>query len=146
MKLQFDANQEYQLDAIKAAVDLFAGQPVGSLGTEDESLPEWWTDSKNHPWGIQTAETEELQVLTNMLLKDQGYCPIEESGKLDAATCGAAGHVGLPMPSTCENLTPPSKWMCGNTTNYSILGGILAASSALVLINFERRNGHWEKR
>ena len=27
MKLQFDANQEYQLQVIKATVDIFKGQP-----------------------------------------------------------------------------------------------------------------------
>jgi hypothetical protein len=29
MKLQFDPNQDSQLEVTKAAVDLFTGQPVG---------------------------------------------------------------------------------------------------------------------
>ena len=33
MKLQFESNQQYQLDAIDAVVDIFAGQPADSDGT-----------------------------------------------------------------------------------------------------------------
>ena len=32
MKLQFDANQEYQKDAVNAAVRLFEGQPAQGGG------------------------------------------------------------------------------------------------------------------
>lgn len=41
MKLLFDANQEYQLEAIKATVDLFKGQPIGQGALTSETvLPE----------------------------------------------------------------------------------------------------------
>ncbi|MBI5410128.1 MAG: hypothetical protein HZA14_12250 [Nitrospirae bacterium] len=38
MKLHFDSNQEYQIEAIKAVTDIFEGQPL-SGGDFEFSLP-----------------------------------------------------------------------------------------------------------
>ena len=40
MKIKFDSNQDFQLDAIRSVVDVFAGQPLtrGSLQWQSDAL------------------------------------------------------------------------------------------------------------
>src|SRR5437763_940978 len=41
MKLQFDANQQFQLDAVAAVADLFEGQPQGAADFSVVQTGEW---------------------------------------------------------------------------------------------------------
>ncbi len=58
MKLQFDPNQEYQMDAVRAAVDLFEGLPIEedsfSVSVAKENLP-----------GMFDAQTEDVLAFGN---------------------------------------------------------------------------------
>ncbi|MGQ0601908.1 MAG: hypothetical protein ACT4QE_09465 [Anaerolineales bacterium] len=42
MKLQFDANQPHQIDAIAALTDVFDGQPQGTPEYSVIQMGEWW--------------------------------------------------------------------------------------------------------
>lgn len=89
MKLQFDANQEFQLKAIQATVDLFAGQPAASqlgLTMADDGLSSLRLNEiglanqqviSNEQWlnnlqGVQLEQGLDVSEQLEGLLDDQG--------------------------------------------------------------------------
>jgi hypothetical protein len=66
--------------------------------------------STQFPWLQYSDQTKLLQARINETGRqrvnsgiDEGYCKIDEDGKLGPGTCGAARAVGVPTPSTCQS-------------------------------------------
>lgn len=83
MKLQFDATQEYQLEAIKAITDLFKGQPLNKGDFETEiASPENQLQFRNEFVVGNNLVLEDETLLKN-LQEVQKQHEIEESKELD---------------------------------------------------------------
>jgi len=78
MKLQFDPNQDYQKQAIRAIVDIFEGQPLSSSDL-DFTLTEGSLQFSENGVGNRIVLTEE-QILKNLqaVQKRNGITPISE--------------------------------------------------------------------
>lgn len=91
MKLQFDANQEYQLDAIRAAVDLFRGQPEKAGGFRlEQSFPD-----EQRLFQTDFVVGNNLLLTEDMLLKN--LRTVQQANGLEASEQLEGPHFSLEM-------------------------------------------------
>jgi type III restriction enzyme len=82
MKLHFDSNQEYQLQAIQSIVDVFEGQPLNT-GDYEFSLEATNTSLQFSEYGVGNAIRLTFQELLDNVRKIQKRNGIPESQELD---------------------------------------------------------------
>lgn len=107
MKLQFDANQDYQLEAIRAAVELFEGQPDASQTavTRDDEL----SSLKLTQTGIANYRViDDAQWLENLYAVQKAH-GIELSAALETMTLDDGTSVGSFPNFTVEMETGTGK-------------------------------------
>lgn len=104
----------------------------------------------SYPWGVYSAATLALQKSTNVALKQYGYCPILEDGKLGKGTCGArlalkSDIPGMTNPSTCQGFTAPSRQPCGGGGGGGGAPSSLTAQQQAALMQQYGGGSNWTK-
>lgn len=113
MKLQFDSSQDYQLDAVRAVVDVFGGQPLGeggfgtSLRQEGASLEFTERGVGNH----LILSDEQLLENVQKVQERNGISRSAELARTKVDKGGTTGIVGL-------NLTVEMETGTGKTYTY----------------------------
>lgn len=110
MKLQFDATQQYQLDAVRAVVDLFEGQPL-SKGTYEVSFQNTEAGAMFTEQGVgnHLLLTDE-QLLQNVRAVQQRNGISQLSERLEPAHYTLEGRSGaIPLNFTVEMETGTGK-------------------------------------
>ncbi|MDP2884301.1 MAG: DEAD/DEAH box helicase family protein [Ignavibacteria bacterium] len=82
MKLHFESNQEYQLEAIQSVVDVFEGQPLNT-GDYEFALRQWNSSLQFSEYGVGNAIRLTEQEILDNVRKVQQKNGIEQSEKLE---------------------------------------------------------------
>ena len=106
--------------------------------------------SGSYPWGVYSADTLALQKITNVSLRQYGYCPITEDGKLGKGTCGArlalkSDIPGMSNPSTCQGFTAPSRAPCGGGVSTSAPAQLTPQQQAALMSQYSGGGASWTK-
>lgn len=92
MKLQFDSNQDYQLDAIKSVVDIFAGQ---TLESDDLTVVKAINSRGQSSFIENMSLGNKLQITNDQIAKN--VHTIQESNKLPLSSATGGGFA-IPTP------------------------------------------------
>jgi len=108
------------------------------------------TSSGSYPWGVYSADTLALQKQTNKALKEAGFCPTGEDGKLGKGTCGAIKKLlgQTAAPSTCQSFADPKKPPCasGAPASSSSSSTLTAEQQAALVAQYGKGGGSdWTK-
>lgn len=125
MKLKFDPNQQYQLDAINTVVDIFAGQPKNSDGAarhidQDGQLSLEATIARGNSLVLDTA-----QIAENMRAVQQRNDTLpDENDLIDESSVVENLPHGMNFSIEMETGTGKTYVFCGQFTSYiSTTGG-----------------------
>jgi hypothetical protein len=105
--------------------------------------------SGSYPWGVYSADTLALQKQTNKALKEAGFCPTGEDGKLGKGTCGAIKKLlgQASAPPTCQSFTDPKKPPCtsGGTSFVSQASTPLTPEQQAAMARIGTGGSDWTK-